>query len=298
MGNNVYQMVTDRITEQMKKGIIPWQRPWTGVGAEDGGSINYVSRRPYSLINQMLLGKPGEWLTWKQIGDLGGKLRKGATAGMVVFYRVVVLKKGQEAPAEDAEDTQDGGKRIHLLRYYNVFHMDDVEGISSKINQGEPRPAAEPIEAAEAAIAGYLGRETALRFQNDKPSNRAYYSPAEDKVVVPMMSQYGVREEYYSTTFHELVHSTIPETRCDRKAENAGAHFGNSVYSREELVAEIGSAMLCNRVGIACERAFRNSVGYIQSWLEALKNDSRMIVWAASRAERAAKYIMNEEAEA
>ena len=213
-----------------------------------------------------------------------------------MFYRVVVLKGGQTAAAEEeTEDTPDGGKRIHLLRYYNVFHLDDVEGISSKITQGEPRPAAEPIEAAEAAIAGYLGRETGLRFQNDKPSNRAYYSPGEDKVVVPMMSQYTVPEEYYSTTFHELTHSTMPESRCDRKEENVGAHFGNSVYSREELVAEIGSAMLCHRTGISSERAFRNSVGYIQSWLEALKNDSRMIVWAASRAERAAKYILNEQ---
>ena len=292
---NVYQMVTDRITEQLTKGIIPWQRPWTGVGAEDGGSINYVSRRPYSVLNQLLLGRPGEWLTWNQIKDLGGKLRKGAKAGIVVFYKNIVLKGGQSAPADaETEDTQDGGKRISLLRYYNVFHLEDVEGISSKITPGEPRPAAEPIEAAETVIAGYVTREAGLRFQNDKPSNRAYYAPGQDLVVVPMHSQYTVPEEYYSTAFHELTHSTMPESRCDRKAENQGAHFGNSVYSREELVAEIGSAMLCNRVGIDCERAFRNSVAYIQSWLEVLKNDNRMIVWAASRAERAAKYILNE----
>ena len=292
---NVYQMVTDRITEQMAKGIIPWQRPWTGVGAEDGGSINYVSRRPYSVLNQLLLGRPGEWLTWNQIKDLGGKLKKGAKAGIVVFYKNIVLKGGQSAPADaETEDTQDGGKRISLLRYYNVFHLEDVEGISSKITPGEPRPAAEPIEAAETVIAGYVTREAGLRFQNDKPSNRAYYAPGQDLVVVPMHSQYTVPEEYYSTAFHELTHSTMPESRCDRKAENVGAHFGNSVYSREELVAEIGSAMLCNRTGINCERAFRNSVAYIQSWLEVLKNDNRMIVWAASRAERAAKYILNE----
>ena len=292
---NVYQMVTDRITEQLTKGIIPWQRPWTGVGAEDGGSINYVSRRPYSVLNQLLLGRPGEWLTWNQIKDLGGKLKKGAKAGIVVFYKNIVLKGGQSAPADaETEDTQDGGKRISLLRYYNVFHLEDVEGISRKITPGEPRPAAEPIEAAETVIAGYVTREAGLRFQNDKPSNRAYYAPGQDLVVVPMHSQYTVPEEYYSTAFHELTHSTMPESRCDRKAENVGAHFGNSVYSREELVAEIGSAMLCNRVGISCERAFRNSVAYIQSWLEVLKNDNRMIVWAASRAERAAKYILNE----
>lgn len=237
---NVYQMVTDRITAQLEQGNIPWRKPWTGVSADEGGAVNYVSRRPYSLINQLILGKPET-------------------------------------------------KTIPLLRYYNVFHLDDVEGIESKITRGEA-PKVQPLEAAEKAIADYLSRQPGLRFQNDKQSNSAYYSLPEDMVVVPMLSQYRIPEEYYSTTFHELTHSTIPESRCDRKAEN----FGNEEYSREELVAEIGSAMLCNRLGIESARAFKNSVAYIKSWLGALKNDPKMIIWAAGRAEKAAKFILNE----
>ena len=108
-----------------------------------------------------------------------------------------------------------------------------------------------------------------------------------------MLSQYQDAEEYYSTTFHELTHSTIPPYRCDRKAENDHAFFGNEDYSREELVAELGSAMICNALNLDCEKAFKNSVAYIQGWLKALHNDNKMIVWAASRAEKAAKYIMN-----
>jgi antirestriction protein ArdC len=107
-----------------------------------------------------------------------------------------------------------------------------------------------------------------------------------------MLSQYEDAEEYYSTTFHELVHSTAPEYRCNRRGEK-DAHFGNDDYSREELVAEIGSAMLCTHVGIDCEKAFRNSVAYIQGWAQKLKDDNKAIIWAASRAERAAKYILN-----
>lgn len=287
---NVYQMVTDRITAQLEQGNIPWRKPWTGVSADEGGAVNYVSRRPYSLINQLILGKPGEYLTWKQVDELGGKVRKGAKAGFVVFFKNITI---QDKTFINPENGEPETKTIPLLRYYNVFHLDDVEGIESKISRGEA-PKVQPLEAAEKAIADYLSRQPGLRFQNDKQSNRAYYSLPEDMVVVPMLSQYRIPEEYYSTTFHELTHSTIPESRCDRKAENARTFFGNEEYSREELVAEIGSAMLCNRLGIESARAFKNSVAYIKSWLGALKNDPKMIIWAAGRAEKAAKFILNE----
>lgn len=287
---NVYQMVTDRIVAQLQQGNIPWRKPWTGASVDNGGAINFVSRRPYSLINQLVLGRPGEYLTWKQIEELGGKVRKGAKAGMVVFFKSLVIEDKENI---DPETGKAKTKTVPYLQYYNVFHLDDVEGIDTKIVPGEA-PEVEPIEAAEKVIADYLRREGHLRFQNDRPSNRAYYSPSLDEVVVPMLSQYEIREEYYSTTFHELTHSTLKASRCDRVAENANAHFGNEVYSREELVAEIGSAMLCNRVGIEVEKAFRNSVAYIKGWLRALKDDPKMIVWAASRAEKAARFIINE----
>lgn len=294
---NVYEMVTERITEQLKQGNIPWRKPWAGLAGEDGGAINYVSRHPYSLLNQMMLGRPGEWLTWNQIGALGGKLKKGATAGYVFFYTKLKIKGTKPAEAQpQAADEKEDEKTIPMLRYYKVFHLEDCEGIPTKLlPAGEaPAPRVQPIEAADKAVADYLSRQPRLRFQNDRPSDRAYYSLTQDMVVVPMLAQYADQAEYYSTTFHELTHSTIPASRCDRKAENDQAFFGNTEYSREELVAEIGAAMLCNRVGIQAERAFRNSVAYIQGWLKALHNDPRMIVWAATRAEKAAKFILNE----
>ena len=286
---NVYQMVTDRIIEQLNQGIIPWKQPWTVTAFGELGAINYVSRRPYSLLNQFLLGKPGEWLTWKQIEECGGCVKKGAKSRFVVFYTQYKFKETQ---VTESGETVEKEKTIPLLRYYNVFHLSDVEGLKTKIVLGDVREH-EPIEEAERVISEYLARETGLTFK-PKKGDRAYYSPAQDMVVVPLISQYKVREEYYSTTFHELTHSTMTEARCNRKAESEHNFFGDENYSREELVAEIGSAMLCNRVGIECEKAFKNSVAYIQSWLKALQNDQKMIVWAAGRAEKAAKYILNE----
>lgn len=283
---NVYQMVTDRITEQLEKGIIPWRQPWMGSGAM---AIGYMSRKAYSPLNQFLLGKPGEWLTWKQIQEKGGHVKKGAKSHFVVFYQWVAKK------VEDTETHEIKDESYPILKWYSVFHIDDTEGIESKCEPVEANPNLSPIDAAEAVINGYLAREKGLRFYNDKESGSAYYCPSTDEVVVPMLSQYEIAEEYYSTTFHELVHSTGHEKRCNRKEETKLSHFGNKEYSREELVAEIGSAMLCNRTGIEVERAFKNSVAYIQSWLKSLKNDNKMIVWASGRAEKAARYIIGED---
>lgn len=288
-GNNVYQMVTDRVIEQMKKGIIPWQRPWTGTA----GTINYVTRKPYSLLNQMLLGREGEWITFKQLKERGGSIKKGAKAGIVVFYGKYTYTKEEK---EDGQETTVVKEHtIPVLRYYNVFHIDDCTGIESKLESKPAAVATEPIENAEAIIGGYVGREEGLKFKNDQPSNRAYYNPFSDTVVVPMLSQYTIVEEYYSTTFHEFTHSTMAESRCNRKKENALAAFGSKNYSREELVAELGSAMLCTVAGLNSDKAFKNSVAYIQGWLKALANDNKMIVWAASRAEKAARYILGEK---
>lgn len=292
MNNNVYQMVTDRICEMLNEGIIPWQQPWHFNTLSDGEdcAISYTTRRAYSVLNQWLLGEPGEYLTFNQIQERKGRIKKGEKARMVVFFKQSQYKE------KDPETGEEVLKSYPLLRYYNVWHINQTEGIESKVKTGEQEvKTLDPITEAEAAILGYLTREADLKFFNDKPSGKAYYSPAEDKVVVPMLGQYDIAAEYYSTTFHELVHSTMKESRCNRVADNKRSFFGNSEYSREELVAEMGAAMLCSNSGIDSAKAFRNSVAYIQGWLKELKNDPKMIVWAAGRAEKAARYILGEK---
>lgn len=282
MSANVYQIITDRIIEEMSKGIIPWQRPWHG--AVDG-AVSYETGRPYSFLNQFLLGRPGEWLTFNQIKKLGGKIKKGAKSGMVTFVKTYVKKgKGEVIEGEDAKDEMG-----FVLRYYNVFHIDDCEGIPTKIKKEREQSDLKPIELADKVANEYVDREDTLKLEV-KLSNRAYYSPATDTVVVPQLDQYEVAEEFYSTLFHELVHSTGVSKRCDRGLNKVSSKHSDE-YSREELVAEMGSAMILNQLGIDNEKAFKNSVAYVQSWLRELKNDNRMIVWAASRAEKAVKYI-------
>ena len=280
MKTDIYQIITDRIIKQLDNGIIPWRKPWHGVADR---ARSYITGKPYSLLNQILLEDDGEYITYNQAKKLGGNVRKGAKSKFVVFYQTFLKEV----------ENKDGEKKIitiPVLRYYNVFNVADCDGI-------EPHNDFKPIEhkgieEAERVINEYIANNEPLKLQNDKPSNRAYYSPSEDKVVLPMLSQYDNESEYYSTAFHELTHSTLKADRCNRVKENELSFFGNHQYSREELVAELGSSYICGRLGITTDTSEKNSAGYIQSWLQSLKNDKKMIVWAASRAEKAANYIL------
>ena len=281
---NVYEIVTARIIAELEKGNIPWrwQRPWTGVRS---GAFNRISKKPYSLINQMLLQHSGEYATFKQWSELGGHVKKGEKSEIVVFWKIF------EAEETNPETGEKETKKIPLLRYYNVFHISQVEGVEPLASE-QLNDEIEPIEEADKIITDYINREH-LNFTECK-SNRAYYRPSDDSVVVPLKEQYKNINEYYSTTFHELTHSTGHKNRLNRLQTGAVAAFGSETYSKEELVAEIGSASLMNIVGIETPKTFRNSAAYIQSWLHVLRNDNKFIVSASSKAEKAVNYIIGE----
>ena len=279
---NVYEMVTARIIAELEKGNIPWEKPWTGVRS---GAFNRIRKKPYSLLNQMLLQHSGEYATFKQWQELGGHIRKGEKSEIVVFWKIF------EAEETNPETGEKETKKIPLLKYYNVFHISQVEGVEPLASE-QLNDEIEPIEEADKIITDYINREH-LNFTECK-SNRAYYRPSDDSVVVPLKEQYKNINEYYSTTFHERTHSTGHKNRLNRLQTGAVAAFGSETYSKEELVAEIGSASLMNIVGIETPKTFKNSAAYIQSWLHVLRNDNKFIVSASSKAEKAVNFIIGE----
>ena len=171
---------------------------------------------------------------------------------------------------------------------YNAFHISQVDGIESL---EKPFNEVTPIEAADNIIIDYVTREH-IDFQ-EKKSDKAFYNPSFDMAVIPLKEQYNNINEYYSTAFHELTHSTGHKTRLDRLESDLVAAFGSETYSKEELVAEIGSATILNTLNIETSQTFRNSAAYIQSWIQVLNNDNRFIVSAASKVEKAVNYILN-----
>lgn len=289
---DIFAVVTDRIIAELESGIIPWNRPWTGVSE---GAIRRSNGRPYSLINQLLLGKPGEYLTFKQCKDEGGKVKKGTKSKMVVFWKVLHREKkdasGNVIRDENGLPVDDP---IPMLRYYNVFHIDDCDGIQPKYTAEHLPATVSPVERAEEIIAEYSGRAK-LTIEHSK-QNRAFYSPSRHLVSLPLMEQFEDTAGYYETAFHELTHSTGHKSLLNRFSENDGAAaFGSESYSKEELVAEIGACGILHELGLETTKSFRNNAAYIQSWLSALKNDKRLIVSAAGRAEKAIRLILGEQ---
>lgn len=280
MSKSVYEIVTDRIIEQLENNVIPWQKPWAGITS---GSFNRISKKPYSLLNQMLLKFDGEYASYKQWQDIGGHVRKGAKSEIVVFWKIQPVE-------EEHEDGTREVKQIPFLRYYNVFHISQVDGV-------EPLPKEElkdiePIEKAESILYDYWTREHIII--EHKTGDDAYYSPSRDLIRLPLFEQFINANEYYSTAFHESVHSTMKESRCNRAEERKDklVAFGSEDYSKEELVAEIGSANIMNILGIETAKSFRNSSAYIQNWLSVLRNDVKFIISASSKAEKAVEYIL------
>ncbi|WP_046176230.1 ArdC family protein [Domibacillus indicus] len=271
MSETIYRMVTDRIIEQLEKGVVPWRRPW-----KNGATVNWVSQKPYRGINSLLL-EPGEYATFKQIREAGGKVRKGEKGHIVVFWKWT-----------ERENEETGEKeQIPLLRYYKVFHViKQAEGLQSK--RDKETFDHNPIESAQQIVDGYADSPV-IHHQ----SGRAVYFPKLDRVSVPPLEDYREAEEYYSVLLHELIHSTGHQKRLARKGiTQSSVSFGDEVYSKEELVAEIGAAMLCGVAGIE-NATIENSASYIQSWLRALKEDSKLIVYAAAQAQKAADYIQS-----
>ena len=275
---DVYQEVTDRITAQLEQGIIPWHKPWIVSGK--ACAISRSTGKPYSLLNQLILGKPGEYATFAQIQKEGGRVKKGAKSSMIVFWKWI---------EQEDEETKEV-RKIPFLRCFNVFHIDDCEGLKPKHDTTAAAQTLEPDAAADAIISDYLKRSGVKLIHQE--GDRAFYRPSTDSVTLPTLAQFKELAEYYSTAFHELTHSTGHSSRLNRLTKVAC--FGSEDYSKEELVAEIGAAALVNHVGLETSSSFRTSAAYVQSWLKALRDDKRLIVSAAGQAEKACNLILNQ----
>ncbi len=289
---DIYEAVTARIIEQLEKGLIPWRKPWKVSGVKFNGveslknvAFNRITKTAYSPLNQMLLSRAGEYATYKQWHELGGTIKAGAKAEMVTFWKIQ-----ENITTEETDDGERIEKRVAvpILKYYNVFHIDDVNGVKPLTAEQLPQePKFDSDQTAEDIIKEYQRKESInIRFGGD----RAFYSIFGDYIQTPAKEQFKQRAEFYSTIFHEITHSTGAKHRLDRLEP---AFFGDEKYSKEELVAEIGSAGMLSILNIETTSSFKNSTAYIQSWLEKLRNDKRLIVSASAKAEKAVKYILN-----
>lgn len=280
MGKTVAEIVTETIIEKLKEGTAPWHRPWITKQA-----VNWETQRPYRGINRWLL-EGGEYVTFGQIKKFGGKIKNGARSFIVVFY-TPYDKKDEDDETADEKKKRKGS----VLRYYRVWEISDVENIESKRKDTE-KPPVFTEEGCENVLNTYFNKY-GIPFKHTN-KNEAYYNPTKDYVNVPPIEGFDSTAHYYSTAFHEGVHSTGHESRLDRPLLNG---YGTKEYAREELVAEIGSAMLSQIMGISTEEIMDNSAAYLNSWLSALEQDTNLILYASAKAEKAVEMIRGESGE-
>ncbi len=275
MSNYVYDTVTNKILVALESGTVPWHKPWSA-----GIPRNATTNRPYHGINTILLGMsqyPDQrWLTFKQAGQLGGHVRKGEHGSLITFWKPLKV-----------EDQDGEPKTIPLLKVYNVFNVDQCEALNL-----EPLADTNKVEPIAAATAIVDAMPNPPSIDHDG-GDTAYYRPSNDSVHLPAMETFHSAGEYYSTTFHELAHSTGHESRLNRHGLETGiAPFGSAVYSKEELAAEFGASFLCTLSGI--DNTLDNSAAYINGWSKALRADNRLVIAAASQGQKAADYIIGE----
>lgn len=281
---NVYENVTERIIKMLESGTVPWHKPWTN------GVPQNIEGHVYRGVNAFLLGMSEYstpfWMTFKQAKERGGTVKKGEHGTMIVFWKRLLITE------KDKETGKSEKKIIPMLRYYYVFNLAQTEGVKV------PKRVTEWLEGqhhehdslaeAEAVVAGYANPPSI-----SENGNAAFYVPSLDSITVPPRASFESIDEFYSTLFHELGHSTGHETRLHRSIKNG---FGTHDYGREELIAEMTSAFLAAECGI--EVTMENSAAYLNAWIETIRQDEKAVVVAAGQAQRAADLILGRTFEA
>lgn len=285
--STVYEIITDRIIKKLEDGVCPWKQPWKHYLSEHAPS-NIVSKKPYRGINVFMLASSGFnsnfWGSYKQWEQLGGQVRKGEKATPVIFWSSSkYTKEGLNGEKEE--------KTGLLLRYYNVFNASQVDGAElPKIEL--PSSEVKPIDRCVFMIENAKMKNRIPKIEHKE--SRAYYHSGKDLVNMPLPGSFLDNSLYYSVLFHELIHSTGHKDRLDRDGITGSHSFGSKAYSREELIAEMGSAFLCGHAEIL-PSTIEDSAAYLKSWIQALKGDSKLLIHAASKAQKAAEYILGIE---
>jgi len=272
MQTTLYQDITNSIIQQLEAGAIPWVKPWK---ADSSADKNVISQKPYQGINRLILGMTNmlcgydvpAWASYKQWESIGGQVRKGEKGTRIVFYSPVSKENKQTGETEN----------YSVLKAYTVFNVAQVDGIEIVKTEAEEKEFT-ANQLAEQRIV-----KTGALISHG--SDAAFYMPSQDRIQLPNKAAFDNEGSYYATAFHELTHWSGHESRCDR---NLKGKFGNPAYAFEELVAEMGAAFLCADYGIQGEL---RHAGYIQSWLKALRDDSKAVFKAAALAQKAADYI-------
>ena len=311
------EMLIKRMEEMQKD----WHKGWIGGGSMFGLPQN-ISGRTYEGSNAFLLFlhtasngyKAPVYMTYGQLHKEGVHVLKGEKAVPVFKWGFSIKDKdGKKVTEEEfhnmTDDEKKECKRRPFLKIYPEFNIDQTnmsevnkekyDAVVSQFRKTDVPTITDGMYVNKAIDRMMEKQEWVCKIQYDKEEKGAYYSPAKDIVVLPTKAQFRIHpddpeecfkdgQEYYGTALHEMAHSTGHPSRLDRLKPAA---FGSPEYAKEELVAELTSAMVGNTLGFD-RRISDNNVAYLQNWTSALRKEPKFIVSVMSDVNKASRIII------
>lgn len=294
---DIYEHINNVVIEGLQKEGLKWFKSW----ADNEGPINRCTKTHYNGINIFWLNwicrskgyEHNQWLTFKQIGLMKGKLQKGAKSESVFLYQISYFHKPSNKWFQNESQLVAAGLSLaspHVskhftLRYFNVFNIAQVDGIEP-LDFG--RQEFVSLDAAEQIVNNYCtGSDLTLQHLDSK----AYYSPSLDYVNMPKPETFVDSDSYYKVLFHELAHSTGHSSRLNRDGVSGVTYFGTETYAKEELIAEISAMYLSGDLGLQPKDDISNSQAYIKGWVSKLKDHKYECVSAMTQAAKAVEFI-------
>ena len=311
------EMLIKRMEEMQKD----WHKGWIGGGSMFGLPQN-ISGRTYEGSNAFLLFlhtagngyKAPVYMTYGQLYKEGAHVLKGEKAVPVFKWGFSIKDKdGKKVTEEEfhnmTDDEKKECKRRPFLKIYPEFNIDQTnmsevnkekyDAVVSQFRKTDVPTITDGMYVNKAIDRMMEKQEWVCKIQYDKEEKGAYYSPAKDIVVLPTKAQFRIHpddpeecfkdgQEYYGTALHEMAHSTGHPSRLDRLKPAA---FGSPEYAKEELVAELTSAMVGNTLGFD-RRISDNNVAYLQNWTSALRKEPKFIVTVMADVNKASRIII------
>jgi len=284
------QKHVDKIVKEfvagLKKGQMPWSRPWrtsgrplpfNGYTGKDYRGINFLTLFRGSISN--------EWWTVKQAAKVGGRLVKEKGRQAVVFSARIVDGEVTE-DSEVADTGGDAEKSYFLSAVFSVYPRENFVDLPPSKHVEPPPPFVDSQGHNRAAHVEAAVRATGADVR-EMQSDRAFYSPSEDKIVIPKLEQFKSANAYYATLWHELTHWSGSSKRLRR---DWGCEYGDAKYAFEELVAELGAVFCCTALGIECDTLHHQS--YINGWITKLESEPTYLMRAAAKASQALEFLL------
>ena len=286
-----HEVVANKLIEQLKQGIAPWQRPWKPGEPNAVMPVNPVTGKRYKGINAIQLMAENHsdqrWMTYKQAESAGAQVRRGEKGTTIQYWKFTEEKTKIDEQGKPMVDTEGKALKVELrlerprVFYATVFNAEQMDGLPEQVIQ---KAHWNSIERAEQV----LNASGAIIHHGE--SNRAFYRPSTDSIHLPFKSQFPCAENYYATALHELGHWTGHSSRLDRDLIHP---FGSEGYAREELRAEIASMILGDELGLGHDPG--QHVAYVSSWIKALEDDPLEIFCAAADAEKIHHFVLSLE---